>query len=268
MRNTSITYEQLLKDAKRWRRQNPHLNLQQAQDEVAKKAGYATLYEAYQVLSKKISSKKGQRASLIERLKLQCGEDFDLYYYCRSLMELQVEIPPQVDWPTIQPLIEQQPTLWVNGYRRYDLKAFDRIIRELEFMVEDEELDTDDSGTLIGDDYTGIVSFRSECQADIDALREQLKKANLLDAVGDDSRTIGDLKLREKSGETSEIPDCRAEWTIRNPLTVRRLFDAMSAVVDGHVMFETLRALPLSQNSLDRRYDDAPPENWASNERL
>ncbi|WP_425953037.1 hypothetical protein [Ralstonia pseudosolanacearum] len=268
MRNTSITYEQLLKDAKRWRKQNPHLTLQQAQDEVAKKAGYATLYEAHQVLLTTKSTKNDPRTALIERLKRQCGQDYELYYFCRALMYLGVDLPSQIGWPTIQPLIDQQPSLLAKGYRMIDMKEFLRITGELKGSSEDEGEEADDSTPLIGDDYTGVVSFRSEGQVDIDALMVELNKSDLLVSVSKNSKIVGNNELRVKSGETFPIPDCQVEWTIRSPLTIRRLFDAMNAVVDGHVMAETLRALPLSQNSLERRFEDAAPENWATNETL
>jgi hypothetical protein len=55
------------------------------------------------------------------------------------------------------------------------------------------------------------------------------------------------------------------EMTLGAPLNIESLHRYMGQIKDGHVMRQTLRALPLSENNLQRRFDDSHPSDWAKN---
>jgi hypothetical protein len=83
-------------------------------------------------------------------------------------------------------------------------------------------------------------SFRAECEADVDALRE-LAQAQLVEC----NWTL----RRDQHG----LPDIDVEVTTgADQSAVMKL---MREILDGHVMIQTLRPVPLSQNSLERDYD-------------
>lgn len=99
-------------------------------------------------------------------------------------------------------------------------------------------------------DYTGTVSFRAECAADVVELLASLPQ--------------GAYEVRKQKVD-EPYPDDEVELLIKGQLTITKLHELMNAQVDGHVMADTLRALPLAENSLERRYGELPFD-WASND--
>jgi hypothetical protein len=84
-----------------------------------------------------------------------------------------------------------------------------------------------------------LYSFRAECQADVDSLREALSGTRVSSSM--------------KCFPDEMFPDVEVELETHAPLeTIRTI---MRGVEDGHVMVETLRACALSDNSLERNYD-------------
>jgi hypothetical protein len=82
-------------------------------------------------------------------------------------------------------------------------------------------------------------SFRAECPADIDLFEQQCVTAYLNTAI----RRVPD----------PVFPDVDAEMEVGVPLDAMRCL--MRQMVNGHVMLQTLRACPLSENSLERDND-------------
>ena len=96
-------------------------------------------------------------------------------------------------------------------------------------------------------DKGDIVSFRAECLSDVSELISKLSHANI-----QYSYTINNL---------GEYGDVKVELMLKS-ITINELFDYMQKVEDGHVMYQSLRALPLEKNSLERRNNCNPPEDW------
>lgn len=78
-----------------------------------------------------------------------------------------------------------------------------------------------------------VFSFRAECQLDVDRLRELLPRGSELKVVPYDL-----------------APDVKVEMT--TGMSMGEVSQLMAALPDGHVMLETLREGPLSENSLER----------------
>lgn len=84
-------------------------------------------------------------------------------------------------------------------------------------------------------------SFRAECLPDVEAFFEVLKEAGV----------VSELETHGADG----FPDVCVQ--IRAEASLAQLRELMLEVVDGHVMVETLRAVPLDQNSLERDLDQS-----------
>jgi len=84
-----------------------------------------------------------------------------------------------------------------------------------------------------------IYSFRAECQADVDRLQVQL----------DNVTTQYKLDVFPH-GEG--FPDVKVELTA--DLEQHEIESMMAGIVDSHVMYQSLRPIPLARNSLDRDY--------------
>lgn len=104
---------------------------------------------------------------------------------------------------------------------------------------------TDNKPQPVSADYVGVVSFRAECEHDLEELNGVLSE-NL----------PGTFRITNADEVRS---DCGVEMEIHGKLTIAILYAAMRHVPDGHVMAETLRALPLNENPLERTGNDAPP---------
>lgn len=85
-----------------------------------------------------------------------------------------------------------------------------------------------------------IYSLRAECMADADMLRKLVSSA------------CATSKLSMKA-DPDGLPDQEVE--IRTELTFNDLLALIRAIPDGHVMQQTLKPVPLAENSLDRDYD-------------
>ncbi len=85
-----------------------------------------------------------------------------------------------------------------------------------------------------------IYSFRAECDADVQRLRTILAK-------------IGFGVITAKPGNTSV--EMHVEFL--TPMDQETIEEAMRSIEDGHVMIQTLRPVPLKQNSLERDYTRA-----------
>lgn len=86
----------------------------------------------------------------------------------------------------------------------------------------------------------GIYSFRAECQADVEQLSANCKAVGI---------TWTSLRVIPDKG----FPDVEVE--LETTATLDELLNAVRAVQDGHVVLQTLRAVPLAQNSLIRDTD-------------
>jgi len=82
-----------------------------------------------------------------------------------------------------------------------------------------------------------VFSFRAECQRDVHALESMLSERTVCTIVPD---SMG-------------LPDCDVE--IRADITLGALMKLIRTIPDGHIMLQTVRAIPLLQNSLDRDFD-------------
>jgi hypothetical protein len=76
-------------------------------------------------------------------------------------------------------------------------------------------------------------SFRAECGVDVTNFINQ-------------SRQDGVVTITKSNGIGFEIQCTQSFEAVQ---------EAMRRVIDGHVMLQTLRPVPLSQNSLNRNYD-------------
>jgi len=91
-------------------------------------------------------------------------------------------------------------------------------------------------------DPTGLktYSFRAECIADVEGLKVSLAKR---------SGARVELKVIPFIGEA----DVHVE--MKSDLSLREMRNSIRKVMDGHVMLQTLRPIPLEANSLERDYD-------------
>lgn len=83
-----------------------------------------------------------------------------------------------------------------------------------------------------------IYSFRAECLVDVERF---LSKANELS-----------IKLT-KDNQDEVFPDIEIEF--ESDTDIEGIRNVLRQVVDGHVMIQTLRPVPLSENSLERDWD-------------
>ncbi|MGE8454449.1 MAG: hypothetical protein ACN6OP_28330 [Pseudomonadales bacterium] len=83
-------------------------------------------------------------------------------------------------------------------------------------------------------------SFRAECATDAQAFHDLLAKAGVIATV-------------KTQADPSGLPDVEVE--MRTVASLARLREILCCIVDGHVMLQTLRQLPLSENSFERDYD-------------
>jgi uncharacterized protein YajQ (UPF0234 family) len=81
-------------------------------------------------------------------------------------------------------------------------------------------------------------SFRAECPPDIEEFRKTVKALKLAIEI----REVP-LMLGESSAE------------LKTDVTLEQIRDTMRRQDDSHVMIQTLRELPLEENSLERNYD-------------
>lgn len=109
---------------------------------------------------------------------------------------------------------------------------------------------------IMNNDYRGVVSFRAEAPADLDVLMARLAGPYLGLAT--------DIQGKELQVDGVPVSGMVVQFVISGELTISKLFTAMLAVEDGHVMMETLRALPRTANSMHRRYSKEMPVDWAS----
>jgi hypothetical protein len=82
-------------------------------------------------------------------------------------------------------------------------------------------------------------SFRAECIEDVKSFRTALDKAGVIYVI-----TVSD---------DADFPDVEVELSAE--VTLEQLRGLMRAVVDGHVMLQTLRPCVLADNSLERDYE-------------
>lgn len=84
-------------------------------------------------------------------------------------------------------------------------------------------------------------SFRAECKGDVERLQAEFAGAG-----------IEITSLRVVPDEEG-FPDVEVEATTISDFDAVRV--CVGSLVDGHVMFQTLRACRLAENSLERDYD-------------
>ncbi len=82
-----------------------------------------------------------------------------------------------------------------------------------------------------------IFSFRAECQRDVEKLTAVGKAAGIKVAF----RNV-----------KHELPFPDVDVEIESQWSLEDLMNLMRSVVDGHVMRQTLRPVPLTENSLER----------------
>ena len=83
-------------------------------------------------------------------------------------------------------------------------------------------------------------SFRAECLVDVQAFNKLLSSRGF----------ISELKTE---ADDAGLPDVEVE--MKAGATLGQLRELLRHVVDGHVILQTLRPVPLSENSLERDYD-------------
>ena len=83
-------------------------------------------------------------------------------------------------------------------------------------------------------------SFRAECQRDVNCFIQETKNKNIV------------ISLTKTVTDTTRFPDVEIEF--ESEATLEDLIEAMRKVQDGHVMYQTLRQVPLSENNLQRNY--------------
>jgi hypothetical protein len=89
-----------------------------------------------------------------------------------------------------------------------------------------------------------VFSFRAECPHDINLFAENLTAKQIQFTI-----RAKDLPLASPRGPRW-MGDCAAEVTV--DLTLEEMRTLMREQIDTHVMIQSLRELPLDQNSLDR----------------
>lgn len=87
-------------------------------------------------------------------------------------------------------------------------------------------------------------SFRAECIDDIKALQNLCVRKNIAFTL---SVRPGILNMPDPPSD----PECE----LTTEINLLDLQNVMREVVDGHVMIQTLRACPLSENTLERDYN-------------
>ncbi|MES2877483.1 MAG: hypothetical protein V4713_03605 [Pseudomonadota bacterium] len=85
-----------------------------------------------------------------------------------------------------------------------------------------------------------IYSLRAECMADADKLKKLVNAAC----------AVSELSMKANA---DGLPDQEIE--IRTELIFDEVLSLIRAIPDGHVMLQTLEAVPLAENSLERDYD-------------
>jgi hypothetical protein len=91
-------------------------------------------------------------------------------------------------------------------------------------------------------------SLRAECLVDIANFIKELCNTDLCVeqvTIATESYIANDTVL--------PLPEAKMQFVSAASLTELR--DVIRTVTDGHVMLQTLRALPLSENKLERDYD-------------
>lgn len=83
-------------------------------------------------------------------------------------------------------------------------------------------------------------SFRAECRGDVNSFLQKSQDSGIKIIV---TKTVKD---------TNGFPDMEIEF--ESEAKLEDLIEAMRKVQDGHVMYQTLRQVPLEQNSLQRNY--------------
>ncbi len=170
--------------------------------------------------------------------------DPDMYYFRRELLSRGFDVPLPLSFDQALPLLIRAG-MARGRYTDINIKRQNIIWRDLEA----DEGELRESEIVAGDDYVGTVSFRAEAKDDYLQLQQLLQN-------------------RYSKVVTYEIEDETGfQLVIARPLTIRKLYNQMLKVIDGHCMYDTLRALPLNQNCLERRmYEpEYPPEDWADN---
>ena len=81
-----------------------------------------------------------------------------------------------------------------------------------------------------------VYSFRAELSQDVDKFLYALSQRNIF--------------FKYSKQGSSHLPDICVE--LHTSATIEDLRDVLRTVKDSHVMLETLRALPLSENNLER----------------
>lgn len=94
-----------------------------------------------------------------------------------------------------------------------------------------------------------IVSFRAESSEDLKAFQVELEKRS--------------VKFSWQPNSESGLPDVNVEMDVFEA-DIKEVFNAARSIVNGHVICDTLRTVPLSENSLERRYmaENEVPSNW------
>lgn len=94
-----------------------------------------------------------------------------------------------------------------------------------------------------------IISFRAECPADLKAFQDELERRG--------------IEFSWQPISKNGFPDVEVEMDVFEA-GIKDVFDAARCVVDAHVICDTLRAQPLSENSLERRYltKNEVPSDW------
>lgn len=83
-------------------------------------------------------------------------------------------------------------------------------------------------------------SFRAECKFDVETFKATMRKQNV------------SLKTVKLVHDDDNLPDVQYEFTSIENIGI--IQDILRTIVDGHVMLQTLRECPLSENSLVRDY--------------
>lgn len=89
-----------------------------------------------------------------------------------------------------------------------------------------------------------VFSFRAECEHDMATFANALRAKGIAFEMD-----VSNLPLMVR-GELRESPDMKAE--LKADMTLREVRLAMAEQEDAHVMIQSLRELPLSENHLGR----------------
>lgn len=94
-----------------------------------------------------------------------------------------------------------------------------------------------------------IISFRAECTIDWMSLAENLENEGIEYRLGIHKMSGADFELHLRDA------------------TIDDVFACMCKVVDGHIMCDTIRPVPLNENPLSRRYNgQTKPKDWMAEE--